>query len=109
MIPDFTNQGGLPHLFSQGSIRWNKRPLTSNALVSEKQFFKNVDSLFFDPLRNLVSYSLQDPIIQAIISTTSSLILLGGLHSVPDVADYMISLGTVSVYEPHLIMMTDNH
>ncbi|KAI2776637.1 hypothetical protein F4815DRAFT_334780 [Daldinia loculata] len=101
-IDDFTNQGGLPHLFSQGSIRWNKRPLTSNALVSEKQFFKNVDSLFFDPLRTLVSHSLQDPIIQAIISTTSSLILLGGLHSVPDVADYMISLGTHLLPNPDL-------
>ncbi|KAI0106781.1 hypothetical protein F4814DRAFT_69903 [Daldinia grandis] len=101
-IDNFTNQGGLPHLFSQGSIHWNKRPLTSSALVSEKRFFNDANSLFFNPLRTLASQSLQDPIIQAIISTTSSLILLGGLHSFPDVADYMIGLGTHLLPTPDL-------
>ncbi|KAI1464050.1 uncharacterized protein F4812DRAFT_463111 [Daldinia caldariorum] len=101
-IDNFTNQGGLPHLFSKGSIRWTKRPLTVNAMVTEKLFFKNTENLFFDPLRNLVSQSVQDPIIQAIISTTSSLILLGGLHSLPDVADYMISLGIHLLPSPDL-------
>ncbi|KAI1807100.1 hypothetical protein F4811DRAFT_550332 [Daldinia bambusicola] len=101
-IDNFTNQGGLPHLFSKGSIRWTKRPLTANTLVTEKLFFKNTEKLFLDPLRNLVSQSVQDPIIQAIISTTSSLILMGGLHSLPDVADYMISLGIHLLPSPDL-------
>ncbi|KAI8963648.1 hypothetical protein F5Y11DRAFT_140596 [Daldinia sp. FL1419] len=101
-INNFTSQGGLPHLFSQGSIRWAKRPLTSNAMVTEKMFFKHADAAFFIPLRTLISHLPHDPIIKAIISTTSSLILLGGLHSLPDVADYMISLGIHLLPTPNL-------
>ncbi|OTA97035.1 hypothetical protein M434DRAFT_332902 [Hypoxylon sp. CO27-5] len=92
-LADFMNLGDLHDLFSNG-IDSNHRinlPATYNARASENERLMNAERSLFSPLRG--SPPLQNPLMQAIISTTRSLALLGGLSSLTRMISYMINLG----------------
>ncbi|KAI1136031.1 hypothetical protein F5Y05DRAFT_122135 [Hypoxylon sp. FL0543] len=92
-LDEFMALGDLHHLFSHGidSVHRTHLPRTYNARASESEFQINAERSLFGPLKSLSS--LQDPLIQAIISTTQSLALLGGLSTFTSMACYMIHLG----------------
>ncbi|KAI0837136.1 hypothetical protein F5Y06DRAFT_297922 [Hypoxylon sp. FL0890] len=92
-LDGFIALGDLHRLFSHGIDSSNRinLPATYNARASETEFLISAERSLFGPLKNV--QSLQDPIIQAIISTTQSLALLGGLSTFTRMAGYMIHLG----------------
>ncbi|KAI0150008.1 hypothetical protein F4776DRAFT_188602 [Hypoxylon sp. NC0597] len=92
-VDDFMNLGDLHYLFSNGKDTPHpiNLPATYNARVSENERLMNAERSLFSPLRD--SPSLHNPLMQAIISTTRSLAVLGGLSSLAEMIGYMINLG----------------
>ncbi|KAI1413200.1 hypothetical protein F5Y13DRAFT_31988 [Hypoxylon sp. FL1857] len=108
-LDGFIGLGDLYRLFcgSIDSIHPMSLPTTYNSQVSACEFLMDAERTLFSPLSNW--QSLQEPLIQAIISTTRSFALLGGLSSLSSMVRYMIYLGMVSSNNLGLFLHTDCH